>query len=170
MQSFVRRHWGWNCNDVSVWRGLLRRQCAAIASSFFISVFPNPKSELGNTLYSFWGCVVSQGTVYHLSTGTASSRTHKHPRSHYSMSSLSPRFTKKHSVPFLSAPSLTHPHTCPLSVFELYMQCPETRLHAQLMSLLSRWLTLANSHSQALPKFHSPPASSPVLSSLLGFR
>ena len=112
---------------------------------------------------------VSQGTVYHLRTLS------RHAATHYSMSSL--LFTQRYTVPFLSLPpilyhTLTHTHKSPrpLSGFEQYMQCPETELHAQLMSLLSRWLTLPDSHSQTLTKFHSPPASPSVLSSLLGLR
>ena len=78
--------------------------------------FPNPKSELENTVYSFGGvwlwakCTsstrVSQGSVYHRST-RHTVPTHTDTLQHV-LSSL----TQKYTVPFLSLPPiLYHTHT-----------------------------------------------------------
>lgn len=158
-----------------------KTECAAIASSFFISVFSQPEKWVGKNSLFLWGCVALSKVhfIYKSKSGHCISPQHRHTvlthaNTHSCTTECPLSLSDSHrNTPFLSLPLIlthTHTHTRPLSVFEQYMQCPETELHAQLMSLLSRWLTLPDSHSQTLPKFHSPPASPSVLSSLLGFR
>ncbi len=123
MQSFVRRHWSWNCNDVSVWRGAAAKtECAAIASSFFISVFPQPEKWVGKHSLFLWGCVALSKVhfIYKSKSGCRISAQHRHTdcphtQTHCSMCSLPFRFTQKCTMPFLSrlrfSHICTHTHT-----------------------------------------------------------
>lgn len=142
------------------------RRCSLI---LFHQCVSQPEKWVGKHTLFLWGCVALSKVhfIYKSKSGHSISPQHRHAvltHTHtntHDCTTARPRSLadSQRNTPCPSPPplSLTHPHVCPLSVFEQYMRCPETGLHAQLMSLLSRWLTLANSHSQALPKFHSPP-------------
>lgn len=156
MQSFVKSHWSWNCNDVSVWR-----VCRHSLILFHQCISPTWKVSW-KTVYSFGGggeggYKSASGHLNYTQTTTLQDVL-SYSQIHTEIQNALPLFACD-SLSFSHTQTHTHAHThsCPLSVFQKYMQCPETELHAQLMSLLSRWLTLADSHSQMLPEFPLPP-------------
>ncbi len=108
-----------------------KTECAAIASSFFISVFSQPEKWVGKNSLFLWGCVALSKVhfIYKSKSGHCISPQHRHTvlthaNTHSCTTECPLSLSDSHrNTPFLSLPLIlthTHTHTPSVSIWTVH--------------------------------------------------